>query len=70
MKRLKALQEQSRQAVRQLAGRVESEREVFRGLVADVKGHLKALPEVATAAIGMVQARKWAARPPFRTDFG
>jgi len=41
VKRLKALHEQSQ----------------LRGMVAEVKGHLKALPEVATAAIGSVQAR-------------
>ncbi|CAN0075535.1 unnamed protein product, partial [Pylaiella littoralis] len=52
VKRLSALQEHSQRAVRDLAGRVEGEKAAFRGLAADVKNHLTALPEVATVAIG------------------
>lgn len=51
------LQERSQRAVRDLSGRVEGERAAFRGLAADVKSHLRALPEVATAAIGAVQVK-------------
>ncbi len=57
MKRLKALQEQSQRAVRELAGRMEDEKAALRGMAAEVKSHLKALPEVATAAISSVQVR-------------
>ena len=57
--RLKAHREQTRRAVRDLAARMESERAAFRGLEAQVKGHLKAMPEVASAGIGAVQASCW-----------
>eukprot|EP00752_Nemacystus_decipiens_P008634 g7710.t1 len=55
--RLKALQEQTRRAVRDLTARMESERAAFRGLEEQIKGHLKAMPEVASAAIGAVQSQ-------------
>ncbi|CAM9259276.1 unnamed protein product [Ectocarpus sp. 12 AP-2014] len=51
VKRLRAKQERSQRTVRKLASRVEGERAAFRGLAADVKRYLKALPEAATAAI-------------------
>lgn len=54
---MKAHQKQSRGAVRDLAARMEGERAAFRGLQVEVKGHLRAMPEVASAAIGAVQAR-------------
>lgn len=55
VERLEALQERTRCAVRDLADRAEGERAAFRRLAADMKNHLRALPEVATAAIGAVQ---------------
>eukprot|EP00903_Cladosiphon_okamuranus_P012052 g11316.t1 len=57
VERLNAQKKQSRRAVRDLTARMASEIAAFRGLQAEVKGHLRAMPEVASAAIGVVQAR-------------
>lgn len=55
MERLTALQARSRRALRELADRAKGERVAIQGLAAGVTSHLRALPEVAVAAVGAVQ---------------
>lgn len=58
VKRLVALQEGTRRAVRALTKRVASERSAFRTLSADVKNQLRALPDVTSSAVGALQVSR------------